>query len=214
MMSDAVATASSIETPPPSASRSRLLLRVFAQGMLVSFALGVISAGLPPTWKRLGVMYAVQGALFGAAFAWIARREGARRPQRLYAMLAMQTTLSLFNTSLISARQYRAAVEARYAQKPETQAILNLLRQSAQTDPDAARQVRDLERQISPTFSDYLRFRYSNVVKSAGPVPELLWGGEVLFGIFAAVAACSHTSRRLRSEPTVSAAGPTESETL
>jgi len=180
-------------------------------GMVFVAALGLsaVAPQLPPSWKRLGLMYAGLGALIGGIAAWLAvraRSEGGGggseetplpRPRRLLWGVLLVTLAGLVNTAFLSARQYRQAVAANFGKDPNAAAFRELLKKGAATDPEAAAQLETLNQRLAPGFRDYLAFRFSQLSRRPSPVPELLWGVELALGALTAGVAYRTVCKRL-----------------
>ena len=202
------------DMPPPVAAPAptdrAAVLRWLLMVVAVGFVLSSIAPGLPPTWKRLGLMYAVLGGLIGAAAGWLAGRmrgearppEGAGAtfppPRRLIWLVLLATLGALVNTALVSTRQYRLAVEASAARDPRAIAYLEMLRSAAKSDPESAAQLEAMNRRMATGLRDYLAFRFSQLAtKRLALPPEFLWGIEVALGLLASGVAFHAVSKRM-----------------
>ena len=211
-----------LSEPPPidrvRASTRSNLLRWLMMVVATAFIVSSIAPSLPPTWKRLGLMYAGLGAVIGIAAGWLAGRirlratsgttvaigktvdRGAGLPpnRRLMWLVLLATFGSLINTAFVSARQHRLAVEAGAARDPQARAYLEMLRLAARTDPESAAQLDLINRRMSAGFREYLAFRFSRLTKNrTSPIPEMLWGCELLLGLLAAGVAFRIVSKQV-----------------
>lgn len=188
-------TAAAEAKAPP--SRWRWLAAVFLAALVIS----TVAPALPAGWKRLGLLYAAVGAGIGGAGGWMAVREGFRRPRRGMWPVLLLTLLALLNATYLSFRGHRAEVEAAARQDKERQALLKFIESVEANDPAGAAYVEAFRRQVSPGLRDYLAFRYSNVVVRPSPVPELLWGIEVILGLLSAGVAYRAAVKNLTPSP-------------
>jgi hypothetical protein len=154
--------------PPHDSARSGLF-RWLLPVMAAAFVLSSVAPGLPPAWKRLGLMYAVLGGLIGVTAGWLTGRVRSTKdsvqpvsigesngqrpvlppPRRLIWFVLLATLGALINTAFVSARQHRLAVEAGMARDPQTRAYLEMLRSAARTDPESAAQLEQINRRMS-----------------------------------------------------------------
>lgn len=170
-------------TPPDEAKAPPSRWRWLAAVVLAALLISTVAPSLPAGWKRLGLLYAALGGAIGGTGGWMAVREGFRRPRRGIWPVLLLTLLSLLNATYLSYRAHRAEVEAAARQDKERQALMKFIESVEANDPAGAPYIEAFRRQVSPGLRDYLAFRYSNVVDRPSPVPELLWGIEVILGL-------------------------------
>jgi len=170
-------------TPADEAKAPPSRWRWLAVVVLAALVISTMAPSLPAGWKRLGLLYAAVGAAIGGIGGWMAVREGFRRPRRGIWFVLLLTLLALFNATYLSFRAHRAEVQAAARQDKERQALMKLIESVDANDPAGAPYIEAFRRQVSPELRDYLAFRYSNVVDRPSPVPELLWGIEVILGL-------------------------------
>lgn len=185
--------------------------RWLAAVVLAALVISTVAPSLPTGWKRLGLLYAAVGAAIGGVGGWMAVREGFRRPRRGIWAVLLLTLLALLNATSLSFRAHRAEVEASARQDKERQALMKFIESVDANDPAGAPYVEAFRRQVSPGLRDYLAFRYSNVVDRPSPVPELLWGIEVILGLLSSGLAYRAAVKNFSLSPTLPLPGPSPS---